>query len=111
MLQLLGQNLFEVRKQEGGRLSLSCVAAIGMSTLDAIAGLHEQQYIHRDIKPANFGLFPLHASPDKGTVKRIASWALHLFMGSGALVGTLASVCCRAGGASRMWQNPLSGYF
>jgi serine/threonine protein kinase len=65
-LQLLGETLFEARKQSGGRFDLPTVKAVGLSTLAAIQQVHEQQIIHRDIKPANFVIDPPNAAPGRG---------------------------------------------
>eukprot|EP00775_Hariotina_reticulata_P009220 gene9220-9385_t len=66
VLQLLGETLFEARKQSGGRFDLPTVKAVGLSTLAAIQQVHEQQIIHRDIKPANFVINPPNAAPGRG---------------------------------------------
>lgn len=71
-LQLLGDTLFDARRQHGGRMDLSSVKAVGLSTLAAIQGLHEMGFIHRDIKPANFVINPPNAAASRGA--RGAGW-------------------------------------
>lgn len=66
VLQLLGDTLFDLRKQAGGRMELPTVKAVGLSTLAAIEGLHHMGYIHRDIKPANFVINPPNAAASRG---------------------------------------------
>lgn len=64
--QLLGDTLFDIRKQAGGRVDLPTVKAVGLSTLAAIEGLHSLGFIHRDIKPANFVINPPNAAASRG---------------------------------------------
>jgi serine/threonine protein kinase len=65
--QLLGDSLFDVRKQRNnGRLDLPTVKAVGLSTLAAIESLHTLGFIHRDIKPANFVISPPNAAASRG---------------------------------------------
>jgi hypothetical protein len=65
-VQLLGDTLFDMRKQAGGRMDLPCVKAVGLSTLAALEGLHAMGFIHRDIKPANFVISPPNAAASRG---------------------------------------------
>lgn len=65
-MQLLGDTLFDARKQAGGRMDLPSVKAVGLSTLAAIEGLHCMGFIHRDIKPANFVINPPNAAASRG---------------------------------------------
>jgi tau tubulin kinase len=54
-MQLLGQNLSEVRKkQPNGRFSLATTALLGRQMLNAIQALHDRGYLHRDVKPVRY---------------------------------------------------------
>lgn len=64
--QLLGETLYDIRKQAGGRLELPTVKAVGLSTLTAIEQVHQHNMIHRDIKPANFVINPPNTAANKG---------------------------------------------
>ena len=51
-MQLLGQNLSEVRRSRPeGFFSCSTTALLGLQMLQAIENVHRQGYLHRDIKP------------------------------------------------------------
>ena len=52
VMQLLGQNLSEVRRaRPEGLFSASTTALLGLQMLQAIENVHRQGYLHRDVKP------------------------------------------------------------
>ena len=62
VMDLLGPNLAEARRDAGGRLEPSSAKLVGAGLLAAIQSLHQEGYVHRDIKPANFAVEPPEAS-------------------------------------------------
>ncbi|KEG14155.1 protein kinase [Trypanosoma grayi] len=55
VMQRLGPNLAELRRRTPlGTFSAYTVLKIGLSSLQAIRGVHELGLVHRDIKPSNF---------------------------------------------------------
>eukprot|EP00242_Pyramimonas_sp_CCMP2087_P005845 CAMPEP_0198218560 /NCGR_PEP_ID=MMETSP1445-20131203/69940_1 /TAXON_ID=36898 /ORGANISM="Pyramimonas sp., Strain CCMP2087" /LENGTH=278 /DNA_ID=CAMNT_0043895643 /DNA_START=356 /DNA_END=1189 /DNA_ORIENTATION=- len=57
VMELLGENLAELRrKQRGNRFSLSTTARLGKQMLSALEGCHKLGYLHRDVKPSNFAV-------------------------------------------------------
>jgi serine/threonine protein kinase len=95
--QLLGDSLFEVRKQRNeGRLDLPTVKAVGLSTLAAIESLHTLGFIHRDIKPANFVISPPNAAASRGGVAFLRGSMQHRCMLGVSDLLNLFSLCCAA---------------
>lgn len=54
IMQLLGKDLDELQKENGGKFDLSTVIKIGLDIINLLENLHTAGFIHRDIKPNNF---------------------------------------------------------
>ena len=54
IMQLLGKDLDELQKENGGNFDLITVLKIGIDILTLLENLHKTGFIHRDIKPNNF---------------------------------------------------------
>lgn len=54
VMQLLGKDLDELQKSNGGTFDMGTVLKIGLDIIDLLNNLHEVGFIHRDIKPGNF---------------------------------------------------------
>ena len=57
-LEMLGPNLETVLKEQGGTLSESTTASLGIRALETLEQIHEAGILHRDIKPQNMCLAP-----------------------------------------------------
>ena len=66
-MQLLGQNLSELRRsQPDGTFSVTTTALLGLQMLEAIESVHAHGYLHRDIKPVRRG----HSFPPPKIIRR-----------------------------------------
>ncbi|KAJ8329485.1 hypothetical protein O5D80_002315 [Batrachochytrium dendrobatidis] len=54
VMELLGSNLSDLRKQLGGKFSIATTALLAKQMLLGIQSAHEIGFLHRDIKPGNF---------------------------------------------------------
>lgn len=54
VMQLLGKDLDELQKENGGKFDLITVLKLGIVMTDLLKNLHQTGFIHRDIKPNNF---------------------------------------------------------
>eukprot|EP01107_Rhizomastix_libera_P003843 TRINITY_DN1659_c0_g1_i1.p1 TRINITY_DN1659_c0_g1~~TRINITY_DN1659_c0_g1_i1.p1 ORF type:complete len:344 (-),score=58.16 TRINITY_DN1659_c0_g1_i1:45-1076(-) len=64
VLQLLGENLADIRKrQPGQKFSLISSVRMMIQSLECIRALHEKNIIHRDVKPSNFVMGPDKTNP------------------------------------------------
>lgn len=71
VMELLGQNLAETRRNQPSGMDKGLVQCIALSTLRAIQELHDQGVIHRDVKPANFAVAPVGSPLGQGCWKII----------------------------------------
>ena len=54
IMQLLGKDLDELQKENGGTFDANTVLKIGIEIINLLENLHKTGFIHRDIKPNNF---------------------------------------------------------
>ena len=54
IMQLLGKDLDDLQKTNGGKFDLGTVLKIGIEAITLLENLHKAGIIHRDIKPNNF---------------------------------------------------------
>ncbi len=54
VMQLLGKDLDELHKGNGGIFDIATVLKLGIDIVDLLENLHKTGFIHRDIKPNNF---------------------------------------------------------
>lgn len=54
VMELLGKNLSELRRQNGGRFSLTTTLQLGIHVVKILEEIHDLGLLHRDIKPSNF---------------------------------------------------------
>lgn len=53
-MELLGKNLSDLRRHNGGRFSLTTTLRLGVHMLKMLEEIHDLGFLHRDIKPSNF---------------------------------------------------------
>lgn len=53
-MDLLGPNIEELRKANGGTFSIKCVCKMAIQMIERIEVLHDYGYVNREIKPVNF---------------------------------------------------------
>eukprot|EP00397_Hematodinium_sp_SG-2012_P033054 GEMP01035263.1.p1 GENE.GEMP01035263.1~~GEMP01035263.1.p1 ORF type:complete len:490 (+),score=62.19 GEMP01035263.1:181-1650(+) len=80
VMGLLGADLGAVRnrsKQRHHKMTIACVAKLGLGAIDCLEDIHRSGYVHRDLKPQNFLLGSLGSGKemevfmtDFGFVKR-----------------------------------------
>ncbi len=60
VMELLGENIAELRRLQQGRFSMTTTLKLGIQMIKGIESVHDFGYLHRDIKPSNFamGLIP-----------------------------------------------------
>jgi len=56
VMELLGENLSELRRNAGGRFDFFTTLQLGRSFVSILEEIHRLGYIHRDIKPSNFAI-------------------------------------------------------
>lgn len=54
VMELLGPNIKQLLKANGGKFSLKCVCMMAREMVTRLESLHEKGFIHRDVKPENF---------------------------------------------------------
>ena len=54
IMQLLGKDLDELLKLNGGIFDIQCVLYLGITIVTLLKNIHNAGFIHRDIKPNNF---------------------------------------------------------
>ncbi|KAI9143022.1 kinase-like domain-containing protein [Paraphysoderma sedebokerense] len=70
VMQLLGQNLSDLRKSKpDNKFSLSTTALLIKQMLTALETMHDKGYIHRDVKPSNFAVGLERAKNEGGVVR------------------------------------------
>lgn len=79
VMQLVGDNLADVRRDRLGHMShrhsLGTVGWIGAQMLDILEGMHGRGYVHRDVKPSNV---TLGGGGGSGAARRSDSRTLYL---------------------------------
>jgi len=55
-MELLGENLSELRRNAGGKFDLSTTLQLGKCYISVLEEIHNLGHIHRDIKPSNFAI-------------------------------------------------------
>mmetsp|Transcript_14316 Transcript_14316/g.19863 ORF Transcript_14316/g.19863 Transcript_14316/m.19863 type:complete len:729 (-) Transcript_14316:56-2242(-) len=55
-MELLGENLAELRRVQQGRFSMTTTLKLGIQMIKGIESVHDFGYLHRDIKPSNFAM-------------------------------------------------------
>ncbi|KAL0477699.1 serine/threonine-protein kinase, partial [Acrasis kona] len=59
IMERLGDNLAELRKQCPGQVFSMCTSLrLGIQMIEALEGIHKLGFIHRDVKPSNFVMGP-----------------------------------------------------
>lgn len=53
VMELLGENLSELRRNSGGKFDLSTTLQLGLCFVSIIEEVHNLGHIHRDIKPVS----------------------------------------------------------
>ncbi|KNC55774.1 CK1/TTBK protein kinase [Thecamonas trahens ATCC 50062] len=56
VMDLLGENLSDLRRKMGGKFSIATTARLTLQLIRGIQAIHEQGYLHRDIKSSNFAM-------------------------------------------------------
>eukprot|EP00009_Paramoeba_aestuarina_P004441 CAMPEP_0201515182 /NCGR_PEP_ID=MMETSP0161_2-20130828/6822_1 /ASSEMBLY_ACC=CAM_ASM_000251 /TAXON_ID=180227 /ORGANISM="Neoparamoeba aestuarina, Strain SoJaBio B1-5/56/2" /LENGTH=820 /DNA_ID=CAMNT_0047911943 /DNA_START=79 /DNA_END=2541 /DNA_ORIENTATION=+ len=56
VMELLGENIAELRRMQQGRFSMPTTLKLGIQMIKGIENVHEFGYLHRDIKPSNFAM-------------------------------------------------------
>ena len=53
VMEELGDNLEELRRRCGGRLTMKCVLMVGVQLIERVEFVHSNGILHGDIKPSN----------------------------------------------------------
>ncbi|KAI9222625.1 kinase-like domain-containing protein [Blastocladiella britannica] len=70
VMELLGTNLSDLRKQmPGSKFSAATTAILGRQMMEGLEWVHQVGYLHRDVKPSNF-VMSLDRHPDRNGVPR-----------------------------------------
>lgn len=56
VMELLGENIAELRRLQQGRFSMTTTLKLGIQMIKGIEAVHDFGYLHRDIKPSNFAM-------------------------------------------------------
>eukprot|EP01128_Nolandella_sp_AFSM9_P012631 TRINITY_DN9471_c0_g1_i1.p1 TRINITY_DN9471_c0_g1~~TRINITY_DN9471_c0_g1_i1.p1 ORF type:complete len:486 (-),score=57.32 TRINITY_DN9471_c0_g1_i1:13-1470(-) len=54
VMELLGENISDLRKVNGGKFNLSTTLRLGIRFIEILQAFHSYGYVHRDVKPSNF---------------------------------------------------------
>jgi len=65
VMELLGENIADLRRSQQGRFSMLTTLKLGIQMLKGIEAVHEFGYLHRDVKPSNFAM---GLSPSKKSI-------------------------------------------